>query len=152
MSLLNSWRLALVLGFAAAGAARAQEPPPPPPIDADDPGQPGRFGPGREITEVQAQRLAERMYGFIDQNGDGIITQADAPKPRPTPEERFATLLRDADANRDGKVTHDEYLAFTKKHFAELDKNKDGLLSRDERPAEGWGLRMGGRGARGWRK
>ncbi len=44
-----------------------------------------------------------------------------------------------ADANNDGVVTRDEFLADVDARFAKLDANKDGKLSADERP------RMGGR-------
>ncbi len=37
-----------------------------------------------------------------------------------------------ADTNKDGKVTRREFLDRAEKHFAELDKNDDGALSKEE--------------------
>lgn len=36
------------------------------------------------------------------------------------------------DANKDGKVTFEEFSAPMKEHFGEMDENKDGVLSGDE--------------------
>lgn len=45
--------------------------------------------------------------------------------------------FRHADANNDGKVTLDEALAHGKAMFELRDKNKDGVLTRDEIPGRG---------------
>lgn len=38
----------------------------------------------------------------------------------------------DMDANKDGKVTMDEFLTAMKKRFKEIDKNGDGFISVQE--------------------
>jgi hypothetical protein len=53
-------------------------------------------------------------------------------------------MLQQADANGDGVVTRDEYVAFTDQRFARMDKNGDGVITPDERPQ--WG---GGHGRHG---
>jgi hypothetical protein len=37
-----------------------------------------------------------------------------------------------ADANRDGKITHREYMERAEKHFKERDRNGDGVLDESE--------------------
>ncbi len=37
-----------------------------------------------------------------------------------------------ADTNLDNKVTPEEFMAYARKKFLELDSNHDGTLSRDE--------------------
>lgn len=49
-----------------------------------------------------------------------------------------------ADANGDGVITRDEYLAEVDARFAKMDANKDGKISADERPQMG-GRMMGRR-------
>jgi hypothetical protein len=55
-----------------------------------------------------------------------------------------------ADANHDGAVTRDEFLAGAGQHFDMMDANHDGSLTKDERAAArakmGGGKRHGGRG------
>lgn len=44
-------------------------------------------------------------------------------------------MLRGADTNHDGKITHAEYDASVKMHFDAMDTNHDGQLSKEERKA-----------------
>lgn len=41
-------------------------------------------------------------------------------------------LLDDADSDKDGMVSRAEFLAHAEKHFAEMDRDKSGTLSREE--------------------
>jgi Ca2+-binding EF-hand superfamily protein len=43
--------------------------------------------------------------------------------------DRVARLIQAADANADGDVTQEEFLAFRAKQFPRLDRNKDGTIS-----------------------
>ena len=70
----------------------------------------------------------------------GMAAAQDAPQQRRDPMAR-------ADANQDGIVTRDEFLAQVDQRFARLDANKDGKITAEERAAIGGG--MGGRGSRG---
>jgi EF hand len=55
--------------------------------------------------------------------------------------------MADADANHDGKLSMDEFLAHCKERFARLDTDKDGFLSPDEatqkRQGKGGGMGEG---------
>lgn len=65
-----------------------------------------------------------------------------APQDRPT----GGNMLARADADNDGTITRPEYLADVDARFAKLDANKDGKISKEERPGEGErGGRMMGR-------
>ncbi|TRL42137.1 EF-hand domain-containing protein [Rhizobium straminoryzae] len=44
----------------------------------------------------------------------------------------FVRLLKEADTNRDGKISKDELMAWGDKLFAEIDTNKDGVLTPGE--------------------
>ncbi len=46
-------------------------------------------------------------------------------------------MLTSADANGDGSITRDEFLARPIEHFDRLDANNDGVISADERPQRG---------------
>ena len=65
--------------------------------------------------------------------------------PAPAPQDRMSggNPLKLADANGDGAVTKAEMLADVDARFARLDPNKDGKISKDERPGDGAG--RGGR-------
>ena len=52
-------------------------------------------------------------------------------------------MLAKADANGDGTITNAEFLADVDARFARLDGNKDGKISKEERPGAGEG--RGGR-------
>lgn len=48
-----------------------------------------------------------------------------------------AHMLERADANSDGSITRDEFLARPLEHFQRLDANSDGVISATERPQRG---------------
>ena len=56
-------------------------------------------------------------------------------------------MMHMADANKDGTVTRDEFLAAAGKHFDMMDANKDGKLTKEERQAGHQKMRgmMGGK-------
>jgi hypothetical protein len=46
-------------------------------------------------------------------------------------------MFEDADSNKDGKLSKEEFLARHEKKFGEIDANKDGSLTPDEMKAHG---------------
>lgn len=103
-------------------------------------------------------KAPKARFESLDTNNDGVFNKADQAGPRPRPgvrgpapgqpaPPRQMQMLRRADTNDDGKVTWTEFSAAApdvpKARFEALDKNKDGVLSPDDRPA---GRQAGGPG------
>jgi Ca2+-binding EF-hand superfamily protein len=90
----------------------------------------------------QRQQLSERMIDAMkraDRNGDGRIDWQEMVAagrqvqiPGPVGMDAFYQVVMAFDANRDGKVTMDEYIDGLEKRFAEFDTDGDGVLSRAE--------------------
>jgi hypothetical protein len=68
------------------------------------------------------------------ESGDEAQMIVDKPEPAPeaTPRTREEKRFDRADRNKDGIITRDELLAPRRKAFAKLDKNGDGVLSFEE--------------------
>ncbi len=108
-------------------------------------------GPGIEKRDVMIH-IAPPAFADIDTNKDGAISQSefdsfhsehrpplagdDLPPPPPPGGKRMRMIMGDEglDANKDGKVTFDEFSGPMKAHFDELDVNKDGVLDKTEPP------------------
>lgn len=71
---------------------------------------------------VAAQSQGGGMPGYGQQSGQA----------RPDPAQMFIQQL---DADKDGKVSLEEFLAPGKKQFAQIDKNGDGYITQDEAQA-----------------
>jgi Ca2+-binding EF-hand superfamily protein len=79
------------------------------------------------------------LFQQLDANGDLVIERGEVPESgRPA----FEVLLKNADTNQDGKLDREEYrdmllslreaVGSVKTKFAEIDKNGDGKISKDE--------------------
>jgi Ca2+-binding EF-hand superfamily protein len=88
-------------------------------------------------------RIAER-FNAIDANGDNQITFEELRAYHQAQRGKHAGG-KSADANGDGKVSRDEFLARAAARFDSLDANKDGVLTADEMKA---GRHHHGRGAK----
>ena len=136
---------------AAPGAPPAEGTPPPVSsrfIDTYDANQDGKVTKDEFTGDVE-------VFGLLDKDGDGAVTNvalglhADyRPRPLPPPPrddgpgakggnlqkrlEEFKVKLAEMDANKDGKVSQAEWNDVHAKHFAKMDKNGDGFLTRDE--------------------
>ena len=131
----------------------------------DSPGGPGFGGHFRgTLTKDEFDARSRERFARLDRNSDGIIDAAEIEaamiertsiwgKIRGRAANQGASMadrmLRTYDANKDGKVTRDEYLAGIRKQFAEMDLNNDGRITDDDLPPmmRGRNVLAGGDGA-----
>jgi Ca2+-binding EF-hand superfamily protein len=118
----------------------------------------GLIGRGLAEDKAGAEKQPSELFKKLDTNGDGSLTASEVPKEH---QKLFERLLRIGDANKDGKLSREEFDAVIgktekpvtdigqtpgvnpgtgkgkakadpKQLFARLDKNKDGKLTSDE--------------------
>jgi|CXWL01.1.fsa_nt_gi hypothetical protein len=91
------------------------------------------------VAEVQA--LQRERAQAIDADKDGVITgvEIDAHRALMRAEHRNARLAQ-LDANKDGRVSVDEFVAARSEHIARMDKNADGVLDANDRPHHDRGM------------
>ncbi len=107
----------------------------------------------RATTEEDFEANARARFGRIDRNGDGVVDAAEieaALAQRMGRHERrrermSERLLRRFDADRDGKVTHEEFVQYISTRFVEFDLNNDGRITDEDLPpaARGRGVLTG---------
>ena len=108
------------------------------------------------FEEIKAVRpkITQEIFNKIDTNKDGFLSReelraaraakegGEAQNNRPGPENQqgkaaLAEKLREADKNGDQKVTFEELKAvmpkITQEQFARFDRNKDGVISKEDR-------------------
>ncbi len=135
----------------SASAAFAQDPPPPVeepqagPPRAGPQGSPGG-GMGRgggmgmlPHTAADVPAWADRVFGRLDANADGAITGNELTVLTQEPVAsmgggRLRAMVSQSDANRDARVSREEFGAGALRAFTRMDKNGDGQLSDDELP------------------
>ena len=101
--------------------------------------------------------IAEQIFKHLDRNEDGVLNPDDHPEGgrRGMRGPHGVGSLREADANDDHQVSFEELTAvkpeITQEQFDEMDRNGDGVLSRDDHPEGDRGGRGGreGKGGRG---
>ena len=119
------------------------------------------------ITLDAVLAAADKQFARFDRNKDGAVDKADFDALRKEMVEyRVKRFIHHFGADKDGKVTRDQFMAKSNERFAQMDYNNDGTISSDERPGGGWfgrgrgqgmggpdgqgmGPGMGGRGPRG---
>ena len=74
------------------------------------------------------QKIADRKV--VDQNGSGTISESEATAAYSAGEERRKEMFKAGDLNHDGYVTSDELK--DPKAFAQMDANNDGRISENE--------------------
>ena len=93
----------------------------------------------KRAAEAEAMLLQRQKQEFdkLDTNKDGRLTLAEYQAGTTISAKENAADVRMAqlDANKDGTITAAEFRALTLSQFDKLDKNKDGVLSPQERPA-----------------
>ena len=88
------------------------------------------------FTLADMQRIEGKTFKRIDDNKDGELTLEEynfgIPDDRQDVIDRFTRRFRLADADNNGRVTMDEYMAFCARVVAAADTNKDGQVTKDE--------------------
>lgn len=93
------------------------------------------------LTRADAERRASMIFGQLDRNQDGFITQDEIDTftrmmgDNPRVVDRVTKMITDSDANRDGKVSADEAKVRADAAFDAADANHDGILTAEERHA-----------------
>ena len=176
----------LCLPVLAVGWALAQPPAQPGPPPGPPPGAPRGDGALVQIFQqadadhngqvtldefnAALPKIAPLLFKRLDRNGDGVISSADRPQPRPgmppgpagqppagtpppppVPPDRGC--IWQADRDNDGKITWEEVQAhcphISREVFNRLDRNQDGVLTAADRPARGAHKGGGKQGKRG---
>lgn len=112
--------LAAVTAVAGAAPALAQ------PMPMADP-----YG-DATVAKADAEMAAGERFAQLDTDHDGVISAAEQEAAAKGPGGRG---LRRADANGDGTVSRDEYLAAQASRFDMMDADHDGKLTKAERDA-----------------
>lgn len=95
-----------------------------------------------EAQVIQNQRAeiasaAQRAFAKLDTNKDGRLSveefSAAAPKVVASPTDNAAELVKLLDADKNGKISNDEFKQRTLAGFDKLDANKDGTVTPAER-------------------
>jgi Ca2+-binding EF-hand superfamily protein len=138
--------LALFAGAAYAGDPPKSDAPHSMKADTDGDGRVSRA----EATSSSAERSG-KWFDKLDTNKDGYITQEEMKQARDTRhqmhgdmKEKAQARFKEADVNNDGQLSLDEVQSKMPKlgdHFTTLDKDKNGMLSKEE-------LKQGGMGRR----
>lgn len=99
-------------------------------LDANKDGSVSRdeFAAAEKARDGQG-RGGEARQGHGRKHGEGRMGKRGGGK-------RGMMMLRMADANKDGAISRDEFLAAHGKHFDMTDTNKDGKISPEERKAQ----------------
>ena len=88
------------------------------------------------FTLADMQRLEGKAFKRTDDDKDGTLTLSEyvygIPDERQDVIDRFTKRFRLADADTNGRVTMDEYMAFCANVTAAADANQDGMVTKDE--------------------
>lgn len=132
----------------SASVAFAQTPPPAGPPGAP-PGAPQVVRPGGAMggggmgmlprSAEQVPAWADRVFGRLDASADGSITGNELTVLTQEPVAsmgggRLRAMVSQSDADRDARVSQDEFRAGALRAFQRMDANGDGQLSDDELP------------------
>ncbi len=99
------------------------------------------------ITLDEVLAAAETRFAVLDRNKDSVIDKADFDALRKEMVDyRVKRFIHHYGADKDGKITREQFMAKAAERFAQLDFNNDGTIGRDERSGGG---RWFGRGHRG---
>ena len=95
-------------------------------------------------------KVAGERFDRMDRNKDGKLDRADRDAARKEMTDYRVKRVLHRFGATDGKITREQAFKVAGDMFERLDRNKDGVISRDERP-RGWGRHHGQHGERFWR-
>lgn len=96
-------------------------------------------------------KVAGERFDRMDRNKDGTLNRADRDvAQKEMTDYRVKRVLHRFGATADGKITREQAFKIAGEMFDRMDRNKDGVISRDERPG-GWNRHRGHDGERYWR-
>lgn len=88
------------------------------------------------FTLADMQRIEGKVFTRTDENKDGEMTLSEynfgIPDEREDVIDRFTKRFRLADADTNGRVTMEEYMQFCANVVAAADANQDGMVTKDE--------------------
>ena len=88
------------------------------------------------ITAADMQRVEAKVFVRTDDNKDGLLTLSEynfgIPDDQQAVIDRFTRRFRLADADNNGSITMDEYMAFCERVVAAADANQDCMVTKDE--------------------
>jgi Ca2+-binding EF-hand superfamily protein len=87
------------------------------------------------FTLADMQRIEAKTFKRVDDNKDGELTLSEynfgIPDDQQAVIDRFTRRFRLADADNDGRITMDEYMAFCERVVAAADANHDGMDTKE---------------------
>ncbi len=90
------------------------------------------------VTRQEFLASRQARFGALDRNRDGVLDQGDFPRLAALIARRAAeasAMVQTFDANGDGRVSYQEFLAGSLAAFDRADANHDGVLTRQEAQA-----------------
>lgn len=98
----------------------------------------------------EALAAAERRFAGHDRNKDGVLDTTDGDTLRKEIiDYRIQRFIHFFGADRDGRITREQFAAKAGERFARMDLDNNGVISRDEMPGRWWRMGRGGRGGEG---
>lgn len=99
------------------------------------------------ISRDDVLAAADRQFDRLDRNKDSVVDKADTDAIRKEMTDyRVKRFIHHFGADKDGRVTREQFQAKAAERFARMDLNADGTVSRDERPGGWFGRRGRGHG------
>jgi len=82
-----------------------------------------------KISKQEYMDAAAGDFVKLDKNKDGLLTKDELKVIDTIAMEKF---LKEADVNKDGKISRKEFTRYAEKRFKFLDKNNDGFIDQKE--------------------
>lgn len=82
-----------------------------------------------KISQKEYIDAVTKTFNKYDKDGNGILTKEEIAAIDKAEAEK---ILKEADTNKNGQISKEEFLDAAKKRFPLLDKNNDGIIDRKE--------------------